>query len=205
VAALASTEIYTPQTATRLPTSCRLTLAAKNPDGHAFIRVAVRDITSGLQSIKVLQAANTTVALPHFPPATRDPAIVTATKINATQPSTLKLSATNRAGTSITCDPVVTTLVGQRHGNSTQALSGLAQSDSHILLENDTPGVQRVDLRVNGRHFRLDDLKNGEERTLNVSAAMKPGENNTVVVRTKGPQDGSAMLVISDSAGAWTT
>jgi hypothetical protein len=48
---------------------------------------------------------------------------------------------------------------------------------------------------------RLDGLKNGEKRTLNLSAAMNPGENNAVVITTKDPQDGSAMLVISASAG----
>jgi Galactose oxidase, central domain len=199
---LASTEIYTPPTPARLPTSCPLTLASKDPGGHAFIRVAARDITSGLQSVKVVQASNASVALPQFPPATRDPAVVTATRVNAGQPSTLKLSVTNRAGTTITCDPVMTTLVGQRDGNSRQVFTGLAQNESHVLLQNDTAGVQRVDLYVNGRRFRLDDLKSGDERTLDVSTAMRPGEDNIVVVKTKGPQNGSAMLVISDSAGS---
>jgi hypothetical protein len=42
---------------------------------------------------------------------------------------------------------------------------------------------------VYGHHFRLDDLKNGQERTRDVSGAMHPGEDNTAVVETKGPQD----------------
>jgi hypothetical protein len=195
---LGSTEIYTPPTPVRLPTTCQLTLAGKDRGGHAFIRVATREITSGLQSIKVVQATNATVAVPRFPPATRDPAIVTATKIDASQPSTLKLSVTSGAGTTLTCDPVMTTLVDQKHGNGVQVFTGLAQNESHVLLQNDTPGVQRVDLHVNGRHFRLDHLRDGEERTLDVSSAMQPGGHNTVLVRTRGPRDGSAMLVISD-------
>ena len=67
------------------------------------MRVAARDIASGLQSLKVLQVSKATVSLPLFPPGYRDPAVLTATKVNASLPSTLQLSVTNRAGKTVTC------------------------------------------------------------------------------------------------------
>jgi hypothetical protein len=191
-------EVYTPPVAPPLASTCALSASGISQAGHAFINVAARDIASGLQSVKVLQATNASVTLPKFPPSFRDPAVVTATKVVASQPSTLKLSVTNHAGKTITCDPVMTTLVGQRHGNSRQVFTGLARAESHLLLRNDSPGVERVDLRVDDQRFRLDDLEDGEQRTLDLSPAMTRGDDNVVVVRTRGPRDSSALLVISD-------
>jgi hypothetical protein len=51
---------------------------------------------------------------------------------------------------------------------------------------------------VNGHRFRLDDLIGGETRTLDISSAMQQGEHNTLIIRTRGPRDGSAVLVISN-------
>jgi hypothetical protein len=191
-------EVYTPPVAPALASTCVLSAAGLNQAGHAFINVAARNVASGLQSVKVLQATNANVALPKFPLGSRDPAVVTATKVNVSEASTLKLSVTNSTGTTITCDPVMTTLVGERHGKRSEVFTGLMQAESHVLLKNDTPGVERLDLRVNGQQFRLDDLKDGEQRTLDISSAMHPGDHNTVLVRTRGPRDASALLVISN-------
>lgn len=55
--------------------------------------------------MKVLQAANVRVTLPKFPAGSRDPAVVTATKINQSQSSGLSLTVTTRAGKTVTCNP----------------------------------------------------------------------------------------------------
>jgi hypothetical protein len=80
---------------------------------------------------------------------------------------------------------------------------------SERLLRNDLDtvvGVDRVssdtrnsvDIEVDGRRFRLDGLGDGEERTVDVASALRRHSHNVVVVRTSGPADGGALLVISD-------
>jgi hypothetical protein len=195
---VANAEVYSPPSQTHLPTSCGLSASGKDAAGHAFIKVAARNIASGLRSIEVVQATNATVSMPKFPLGFRDPAVVTATKVDPAQPSVLKLAVTNRDGTTLTCDPVMATLVGQRHGISREVFSGLERAESQVLLKNEAPGLERVDLQVNGRHFRMDHLADGEERILDVASAMRPGDRNTIVVQARGPKGGSALLVISD-------
>jgi hypothetical protein len=195
---LATAELYTPPNGTHLQPTCVLSATGTDKLGKAFIKVAARDIASGLKSIQVLQATNAAVSLPKFPSGFRNPGVVTATKIDASQPSTLKLSVTNRAGTTITCDPVLATLLDQRGGESHQVFTDIPRAESRIQLSNSTPGLDRVDIDVNGRRFRLADLADGETRTLTVSSAMHPGDHNVIETSTHGPRDGSALLVISD-------
>jgi hypothetical protein len=54
---LASAELHTPPTTHVLPPSCILSAAGLDTSGHAFIKVAARDIASGLRSAQVLQAS----------------------------------------------------------------------------------------------------------------------------------------------------
>jgi hypothetical protein len=55
-----------------------------------------------------------------------------------------------------------------------------------------------VDVLVNGSPFRLNHLRTGETRTLNVARAMRPGTHNTIRVIDHGQLGSSALLVISD-------
>jgi hypothetical protein len=159
---VSTAELYTPPSSVRLPPSCSLAGTGTDTAGRAFMNVAARDIASGLQSVRVVQATNSTVALPKFPPGFREPAVVTATKIDPAQPSVLKLAVTNRTGTTLTCDPVLTTLVGQAHGASVQVFRRIPQAESKVILHNGQPGLERVDLYVNGHRFRLANLADGE-------------------------------------------
>jgi hypothetical protein len=104
-ARLSSAELYTPPATAALPTSCTVSVRRTDSSGHSVVRVAVRDIASGVQSTKVLQATNVRVTLPKFPAGSRDPAVVTATKINQSQSSGLSLTVTTRAGKTVICNP----------------------------------------------------------------------------------------------------
>jgi hypothetical protein len=64
---LLTTELYTPPTTQVLPPTCALSGSGTDASGHAFIKVAARDIASGLQSVRVLKATNASVSLPSFP------------------------------------------------------------------------------------------------------------------------------------------
>jgi hypothetical protein len=100
---LKSVEVFTPPTTTVLPTLCKQSAAGSDAHGHAFVRVAARDIASGLRSVTVLQSTNATVSLAQFPLGSRDPAVLTVARVDATQPATVMVSATNRAGKTVTC------------------------------------------------------------------------------------------------------
>jgi hypothetical protein len=53
-------------------------------------------------------------------------------------------------------------------------------------------------MQVNQQRFRLNNLRDHEVRSIDVGSAMRPGNANTIQVRTLGPRDSTAMLVISD-------
>ena len=166
--------------------------------GQAFIRVAARDILSGLGSIQVLEATNASVVLPSFPPGFRDPGVVTATKQDPEQLSRVGLQVTTLAGQTITCDPVVAQLVRQRGQPRTDVFANLPQAENKVRLTNGRPGLDSVEVLVNGHVFKLEPLQAGAVRTLDVAHAMRPGANNRIVVTTHGPNGSSALLVISD-------
>jgi hypothetical protein len=190
--------LFTPTPLPRLPTSCSVSLAGVNPQGHSFIRVAARDVAVGLQSISVVSETNATVALPHFPRFSRDPQVTVATRTDQTQRASLTLKVTTAAGTSVTCDPIVSQLVRQHGRPAFDVFRDIPSGESQVLIANGQPGFEAVDVRVNGRKFELDGLTPGAQRTLNVSSAMHPGTDNVIVVRGKGAPGGSAEIVISD-------
>jgi hypothetical protein len=101
-----SAELYTPPPATALSTTCTVSVKRTDSAGRLVVRVAVRDIGTGLQTIKVVQATNLSVTLPKFPSGSRDPAVITTTRVNQSLATSLKLSVTNRAGASTTCQPL---------------------------------------------------------------------------------------------------
>jgi CSLREA domain-containing protein len=174
--------------------TCMLSGAATDAAGRQFIRVTTQDLNSGLKSIQVTLATNATVSTPTFASGTHSPVVVTATKRNQALASQLGLRVTNVAGRSTVCDPVLADL---RDGPR-QTFSGLQQSESRLSLTNGDPGLRRVDVEVNGHDFRLDHLKDGEERKLDVSSAMRPGNHNTIRIKAHGGHKSSALLLISD-------
>jgi hypothetical protein len=158
----------------------------------------VRDVASGLASVRVTGATNAAVATPTFPSGFRDPAVVVATKINQTQKSTLALRATNVAGQSLSCDPIVAQLVVDEQQRPVEIFDDLARTDSRVLVANGDPGLQRIDLFVNSRRFQLDDLRANETRRLDLSNAMQSNPHNRIVLVGHGRDGSSAVVVIGN-------
>jgi hypothetical protein len=63
---------------------------------------------------------------------------------------------------------------------------------------NGSPGVRSLQVSVNGERFRVSGSGDDEQRTLDLSAAMRPGSANTVTVTADGRPGTSATVVISD-------
>ena len=97
------------------PPVCVLTATGTNQAGAKYIQVTVQDphgasdSGSGIESIKIDDVRNATLSYSPDPwyVGTMQPIIITATKTNATRSSFLKLTVTNVAGRSTTCDPEV--------------------------------------------------------------------------------------------------
>ncbi len=87
-----------------LPPDC-ITLGV-NPGPPVTLDIALQDTGSGLAQVQTLTLLNATLTVPPFTPGTTDQIILTATKINQTQPSTVLIEAFDLAGNSVVCDPV---------------------------------------------------------------------------------------------------
>jgi hypothetical protein len=108
---------------------------------------------------------------------------VSAQRINTSKSAQLTVKATDAAGQTVSCDPISTVLtsVGWKSGLSgIQTFSNLPQATSLITIENGNPGLNDLIVLVNDRLFVETKMTNGQVINLNVSKAMKPGDNNVI-------------------------
>jgi hypothetical protein len=178
----------------RAPPTCALSDSGTDAAGRGFLRVTARDTLSGLRSVSALQASNMGVAVPSFAVGTHGPVVVTATRQNQALPAQVALRVTNVANRSLVCDPVVMRLADRGGGTTRQVFAGVAAVDSNVQLRNGAPGLDRVDLEVNGHTFQMDHLRAGEVRTLDVGSAMRVAGPDTLAVTTHGAPASSATL-----------
>jgi hypothetical protein len=74
----------------------------------------------------------------------------------------------------------------------------VAQGESQVTILNNTHGLNRLKLVVNGHMFKLANLADGERRQLDVSAAMRKG-NNTLTIAAQGGGHGTASILVADN------
>lgn len=97
------------------PPVCILTAKGTNALGKKYIQVTVQDPYglsdqgSGIEGIVINTVVNATITYNPNPwiVGTLSPVVITATKVNQTLSSFLKLTVTNVAGLSTTCDPEI--------------------------------------------------------------------------------------------------
>jgi hypothetical protein len=164
------------------------------------LQVTVSDAQTGLQSIVVTQSDNADTPVPPFTVGTTDPVTITATKINQNQSAHVTIVVTDLAGNTVTCDPVIT-LVQRSSTTDPQGSKSLVdQAENKLLIMNSTPGLKNLEVTVNGTKLKVTGLKDGENRTLDLSGAMVPGSKNSITVKGHGPVNSSAMVVVSDGS-----
>jgi hypothetical protein len=198
------------------PPSCTLTSTGTNAAGEKYVVVTVLDAQSGLKSITVTELTNATAQVGAYRsgitlvPTQVDTPLhpttavnVTATKINQSLSSQVALTVVDAVGNTTNCDPVLATLSDPAHGDAGwQVFSNLDQSESKVRITNDRPGLRKVVVVVNGRRFTADNLRADEVRLLDVARAMRPGDDNTIMVRGTGPTNGTADILIWDGSGS---
>jgi hypothetical protein len=73
----------------------------------------------------------------------------------------------------------------------------VAQGESQVRILNATPGLSRLRLVVDGHVFEVSGLKDGETHLVDVSSAMRRG-NNTITLVAQGKSEGTAVILIAD-------
>ncbi len=176
--------------------TCALTAVIAGPPKQ--LQITVQDTGSGLGTVVATTAVNASVAVPAFTPGATSAVVATATKINQSLSAQVGLTVTDVAGNVTVCDPVLTTFVRDAGKPETQTFSGLARAESKVTIMNDANGVKKVELWVNGNKFKVADLANGQTTTIDMAAAMRAGNNNTIEIRAIGPKGSSLTVVIHE-------
>jgi hypothetical protein len=171
-------------------------------EGHPTVMQITVQADGGMKTIVATRVVNATIVVAPFTVGTTSPVLVTATKIDHGADAAVTLQVTDVPGNSTICDPELVSLTGVVTGKPvSKVVSGVAQTESTVAIHNNSPGLKRVDVTVNGQLFKVIGLRNGEVRTIDVAAALKPGNNNTVVLTPRETtNNGTADVVISDLA-----
>ena len=160
----------------------------------------IRDIGSGLAEIVVTRSENADTVVPPFTVGTTDPVVVTATKIDQTKRARIEVRVTDLAGNVALCDPIHTLVVretGPSAGTADLTSHDVPQAENKVTVINGSPGLATLEVRVNGQKFKASGLKDGEEVTLDISSAMRPGDN-TVSLKGTGKPGGWADVFVWD-------
>jgi len=178
-----------------VPPTCPTTVFSGPP---AQATTTFQDSGSGLVSIVVTLSENADTVVPPFIPGTTDPVVVTSTKIDQTQRARIEIRATDGAGNVAICDPIH--LLFQRGSGQPpkDVISNVPRAEDKITIRNGRPGFSRMEIQVNGYRLRVTGLRDGETRTVDISAAMLPGDTNTVSLRGRGRGGSWAEVILWD-------
>jgi hypothetical protein len=69
--------------------------------------------------------------------------------------------------------------------------------ESRVSIVNDTPGLTRLRLIVDGKSLDVTDLEDGEEREVDVTSLMHRADN-TITLVAIGKPGGKAVVLIAD-------
>lgn len=174
---------------------CPITL--NDPGPPARIEVTIQDTGSGLAEILVTRSENADTVVPPFTVGTNDPVILSSTKIDQTQRARVEARVTDLAGNVALCDPILVLVVRDNNTPAVQSHNDVPFIEDTVTVTNGTPGLNSIEVVVNGTKFKVH-LKDGEEKTLDISSALVPGDNNVVTLRGLGKKGGSANVMIWD-------
>jgi len=161
------------------------------------ITVLARDPRSGIETVTILEAVNANVQIPSFAPGTTAPLYIAGSKIDLSRSARISLRLTDAAGNVTDCDPVLTE-VERETGKPVGQTWTVPAAERIVTVLNGAPGLRHLEVEVNGRLYSLDDLRDDEERTLDVSAAVRASEDSTITLTPHGKPGGSATVLIHD-------
>jgi hypothetical protein len=177
------------------PATCPITL--NDPGPPARVEVTMRDVGTGLASVVVTKSENADTVVPPFTVGTTDPVVLSSTKIDQTQRARVEVQVTDLAGNAKVCDPILTVVVRSNGSSAPQTQADVPLAEHVVTVTNGTPGVNHLEILVNGKKLNVNGLKDGEEKTVDIGSAMIEG-NNVVTLRATGTPGGSASVMIWD-------
>jgi hypothetical protein len=169
-----------------------------DPGPPVRLHILVQDGLSGIGGIAVAQADNAAVSLPPFESGDGSPLDVVATKLDAGRGSQVALRVVDAVGNTRDCDPILTEEARSAGRPVSHAYPGVPPAEHIVTVVNGDPGLEKLDVQVNGRLFRLTGLRPGEERSLDVAAAVIPGRSSTFLLTAEGRSGGRAAVLIRD-------
>jgi len=178
---------------------CPITLNDPGPPAH--VEMTVQDTGTGLAEIVVTQSQNADTVVPPFTVGSTDPLVVGSTKIDQTQKARIETRVTDLAGNVALCDPILLLLIREKSTTALTSQTDVPRAEDHVTVTNGKPGVATFEIQVNGQKFKVSGLKDGEERTIDVSSAMVAGDNNKVEFKVTGKPGGWANVMIWDGIG----
>jgi hypothetical protein len=178
--------------------SCLLAATRSGPPTEIDIRL--QDTGSGLASVEVTVAQNIDVAV-SFEPGTRNAVIVTATRRDGRYKARVDLRVTDCAGNVVDCDPVIAEIeIPRGKSRWRREYRDVPQMERFITVQNGTPGIEVIVVRVNGKLAGTLTFVDGQTQTLDVESLMRR-KRNRIMVSATGPPGGRAVLVIADTPG----
>jgi hypothetical protein len=152
----------------------------------------------GLSSIAPVDVVNANLTTYGFSPGTTSPIQILATKIDTSQWARVELQVCD-SGTCLTCDPLITHVMIRPTGKPVSGRFGnLPEAESKVTISNGSPGLRNLIVRVNGEIFRLNNLRDGETRTIDAASAMLPDATNIIALTSRGKPGAQATVMIHD-------
>src|SRR6185503_3008592 len=135
------------------------------------VTMTFKDAGSGIMSLEIWDDVNMDIVVPTFAAPSHGPLVATGTRIDPRKSAWMTIKATDFFGNEMWCDPVATTVTRLRHDKGTQTFTGLPQAEHFVTVENDSPGLRRLDVIVNGETFRIRKLDDYEIALIDVASA----------------------------------
>lgn len=185
------TKTWVQQNTDTTPPVCRIERIDTGPP--VVLTVFTQDGGSGLASIQVTESTNANTVVPAFSAGTTSPVMVTATKIDQTQRSRVMLKVTDVAGNVTDCDPVIVNLkLDNQWGRASASVRGIPQAEGYVQVKGQ--GASLLRLGLNGSAGQALSLEGDRTANLNLTHAMRPGDNSAQIVAYGKP--GSRVMVM---------
>lgn len=178
--------------------TCEIAGVGTDVDGHRYLQISVQDSGLGLMLVGVTSAVNASVSLPTVSPGMTSPILVTATKLDQSQPAEVGLAVADANGNVTVCDPVVADLDAGPRGLPVHAvLPAVPAAEHRLTVLNGSPGIRTLVVTVNGHPVRALALRPGERREIDLGSAMTKA-SNTVTLLGTGSRRAQATVLLSD-------
>jgi hypothetical protein len=124
--------------------------------------------------------------------------VLWAAKVTPGEPAAVNVLALDTCGRGKSFDPVITTLTVTSGNRVQQRFAGLLSAERYLQVINGTPGLQWLEVNLNGHIFRLNPLAAGQSVAADLAPAMNEGDANVVVLTGYGDTGASALVLITD-------